>query len=799
MADFETTIAEIAELNDNLSMLNSTVGKTIEAFGGEAKRATKTLEKLNAAQAAAAKELEAHTKAQKDSRNYIKELAESQYEASKQSRSFGRKLDDLAGESVAFHKGLLRAKDTLASLAPLGKGIADTARAMYDGQKGASAYNKGLEGLGDTIEKVGSQFGILGTIIGKVLNFFIGYAIEVNKLSDRLYKSYGDLAKSGLSAADGMIGLADAARRLGYGLDEAGLQAFAHQLKESSSDLALLAGSAVDGRKRFTEIGAALADRGPVQRAFGNLGYNVEDLAKMSAKYIQQEVTMGRTKGRTDRDLVEGTKEYIRLLDLQAKLTGQSVDSLQDQMDANLRNERFQARLLELEAQGPEGIKAAQNLRLNMAALSKVAPQVAEGLMDLASGYPQTKKAQQAMLSGMADVPRAMERQLGGGFRELGQAAKNTTDIYGVQLGKFGLFGEVLGSLYEQVKLGTLSQQDFDKQIQKLIKEQKLQEAGADGVVDAQTGMRIEQMKTRDALQNLVLSGIVPVTSAMEGLASVVNNLTSMLPGGASRSLTAQQKAADAANYAQMGTGQRIMSGAARAVETVADYIPGMGGLAKQAMSERIKTETAGRYYTEADKFKVEDLFDFQGGVTGDLAHFRQLDPEVQNRAMVMAAEYLNLTGKKLKLTSAFRSAEEQARVDSGSNPKAAPGRSLHNVGRAIDFDRADVSALQQSGLLAKHGFTGLANDPVHIQALQLGGPALRSRSYLVGERGPELFTPGVSGAVTSNDQLQRAMGAGLDQQISLTRNQISQMEELISLMRNQNNISSKILQYSTS
>ena len=34
------------------------------------------------------------------------------------------------------------------------------------------------------------------------------------------------------------------------------------------------------------------------------------------------------------------------------------------------------------------------------------------------------------------------------------------------------------------------------------------------------------------------------------------------------------------------------------------------------------------------------------------------------------------------------------------------------------------------------------------------GGPVSRGRSYIVGERGPELFTPGSSGMITPNHQL---------------------------------------------
>ena len=39
-------------------------------------------------------------------------------------------------------------------------------------------------------------------------------------------------------------------------------------------------------------------------------------------------------------------------------------------------------------------------------------------------------------------------------------------------------------------------------------------------------------------------------------------------------------------------------------------------------------------------------------------------------------------------------------------------------------------------------------------QAREFGGPVSKGRSFLVGERGPELFTPNQSGNITANNQL---------------------------------------------
>ena len=40
------------------------------------------------------------------------------------------------------------------------------------------------------------------------------------------------------------------------------------------------------------------------------------------------------------------------------------------------------------------------------------------------------------------------------------------------------------------------------------------------------------------------------------------------------------------------------------------------------------------------------------------------------------------------------------------------------------------------------------------MDSLANGGPAKAGKSYIVGERGPEMFTPGVTGTVTPNHAL---------------------------------------------
>lgn len=104
------------------------------------------------------------------------------------------------------------------------------------------------------------------------------------------------------------------------------------------------------------------------------------------------------------------------------------------------------------------------------------------------------------------------------------------------------------------------------------------------------------------------------------------------------------------------------------------------------------------------------------------------IQPDLQNSINGLSAEYKQLTGKDLNITSGARSPQQQAQLfaNRGTNPYpvAPPGTSMHEKGGAIDVDPATADYLDKSGLLKKYGLhRPYANDPVHIEPIpQQGG-----------------------------------------------------------------------------
>lgn len=96
------------------------------------------------------------------------------------------------------------------------------------------------------------------------------------------------------------------------------------------------------------------------------------------------------------------------------------------------------------------------------------------------------------------------------------------------------------------------------------------------------------------------------------------------------------------------------------------------------------------------------------------------LEPEVHNLFTGMAKEYNQLTGKDIQVNRAWSSTEKQAELHR-KNPRkaAAPGRSLHEYGLAIDINTVNTKELDKLGLLRKYGFTaGVGGETWHLEPI---------------------------------------------------------------------------------
>ena len=316
----------------------------------------------------------------------------------------------LGSESAT--KGLNAAGQALGALA--GAGI-ESAKAMYQGKKDATAFNASLGELAKAATLAGTALTLLmpGGIIMKgiitAVTMFTGAVIATvqaaNEMNAKLYKGYEGLAKSGAAASDGMTGVFKDAKKLGLSMNE--LDSYVGLVAENSQELALLSGSVAGGRKKFADMGEALESS---RVGFFALGISQQEQNETIMRYTKNMTLSGRAQTMTTKELADGARSYIMEQDRLTKLTGLNAQAQQQLLDRAKDSEQFNSKIRALEMENTvESRKAADGLREGLKIAAMGGEKTAAGFMALATNNLRSADAQALFTSSYG---RAMQAPL---------------------------------------------------------------------------------------------------------------------------------------------------------------------------------------------------------------------------------------------------------------------------------------------------------------------------------------------------------------------------------------------------
>jgi len=237
--------------------------------------------------------------------------------------------------------------------------------------------------------------------------------------------------------------------------------------------------------------------------------------------------------------------------------------------------------------------------------------------------------------------------------------------------------------------------------------------------------------------------------------------------------------------------GERLIPKVAELLELLAklpELLRGSGGVVEDVFSiedmaamgdetaiarlefERLADMYGGYYESRAqgakdETYKLEQqMLDLEEATSATDAAFENLKNELKLESSVLDAKAM-LEDLKEKAVEAFQGADgalgeyEQGLIDAQLKVLAlaemiALTDSQKNQIRILvdtgDLERA-VSLIETIGA---GGYTPELNAMRFRGARAAGGPVMSGGTYLVGERGPELFTPGTSGSITPNNAL---------------------------------------------
>lgn len=859
--DIQDEIRELTLVMRNLgNVLSATADQEIEAFGKQLKNTTKDVKNFNSAIVDQfGRELKSTTQAAQGAADADREKIKAAKDAAKADREsfvYRRRersaFRDLAQEMSTTRGALGRLQESAlqraagndlaesailmgtAALEGLGKAALQTARDLYAGQQGAKVAAKAVQTFGDTVTTAAQGVGLAMTLLGgplrivgigltaasAVLSIFIkGFTLAAEQ-SDKLFDSFQELQKSGANASQGLAGVFTMMQDFSLGLDD--LAKMNSLLASNADALAVFGGSVARGARDLGLIGREIKTSG-LRGEFMRMGLTVDEINEGMAGYVNIQSRLGRLQTMTTGQITKSIAAYIRETDAIARLTGATRKEQEDAQKKAMAIEQFRFRINQLMAQGDEASIAEAN-RLNsiFKALNKVSPQLAEGFAQMTTGFVTEGGVGSFLITNAEALRVATDTTVGvgEGVEAIGRALNQGLRGPLGGLAAVGQFNKVVGMSYGELSDAEVATRDFAQRLRDVNGEQDRLTKNTESGVDAQVSMRESQMNSRDAMQSFINIGVNPATGALAHLASVVENLTQILPGG-SRPGTGM----NTPGYGAQGTGTRggsvASTGAGAAAGAIAgSVIPGVGTAVGGIVGGILGYMGYGALGGITDR--PQDFLDF-GSASGSLANFQQLDSDIQQRVLAAGRQYHDITGRKLQVNSAFRSTEDQRRLYAdyiargrSGMPVAPPGSSAHESGRAVDIqqgkgDRQAINSLNAAGL-----FQTVPNDPVHFalkgSGYADGGVATGPRSgYATVLHGTEAIVPlpdGRSIPVENRDSELAAPRApvpveipgyesAMTRQVDAMSQQIARLDTLIGIMRDQTSISSKILQVS--
>lgn len=476
------------------------------------------------------------------------------------------------------------------ALAALGQAAKEAGNAALQGSKKASSMNGAFDQLTESAKfaAVGLSLLIPGSALMKGVYAGITalattafdaankYREVAVKISDQLFEGYSALAQSGAAASDGMTGLFEDAKKLGYSMEE--LSQYTNLVAEGSKDLALFGGTVFEGRKQFADMGKSFDKYSADLIA---AGFTQTQINEGMMGYIKLQSRLGQSQGKTSDQLAEGARKYLLEMDGLTKLTGQTRKEMEDQRDRQMMNEQFAAKIRELQMRGtPEAAEAAKRLQAmgNMAA--RMGPDMEEAFLASVTGNYANEKAIGANIASQNQLMKSIQL-VEKGLMTPAEAMQSTAKA----MGKFGdsmnglaqvnAFEAAFGIKYNTVlQARILSEGDIVENLNKAEAERKKQGAEGDKVTDAalaaQVNFQRAMRSSNETVERLFIPGMAGATNAAaafatsaEGVAARMNKLFGISPEdvkkvGAAQEAEKTAKAASEAARAAEKTAQAV-------------------------------------------------------------------------------------------------------------------------------------------------------------------------------------------------------------------------------------------------
>ena len=566
------------------------------------------------------------------------------------------------------------------------------------------------EKLIDVTKKVGKSFVGLGKAAfegqGSISAFtdnVKGLGILGNRLDVNI-ETFRQLSQTGANFGKSIVDLRLAAGEAALPLDD-----FAKLVASNSNNLAALFGSTSQGAKEIANLGRITREVGIDRLA--PLGFTVDEINETLLLNLDNQRRSGVLNQLTDTQRVNSAIRFAEELDRLAKLTGQQRDELRASIESQKANERFQAFL-----QG-QTVETGDRLRAFAGTIEGISPQLAEGFQDLIAnaGVPVTESA----LALVQNIPGARDviNDLISGVTSSEQALVQIRDLSAGSIDKFRKatvtgqveFLQLQGGIIELGRRVTDSGAVFDEQ-----------RKSATSLVSNLTTFEQATKVLSSQFQGIETALLQSFGPALGGLVGGIQ--TAFGAGGAVAKALAGAPALTASLIAG-GLIGKVLFGPAVQVLTTAKGVA-MG----------INMSKGGGMFGGMGKA-------FGKGGTG-------VGGKVGNFARSGVGKSIGYAGLGMNALGAYSSLSDDDKTNDASGYGTIAGTVL---GGALGLLAGPGGALLGASL---GGMAGGAIGGMFGGGKAFGGGMDAGKTYLTGERGPEMITAGTSSTVTANNDL---------------------------------------------
>lgn len=559
---------------------------------------------------------------------------------------------------------------------------------------------KSQDDLVQGIRKVGNSFMGLGKAAFEgsgSISAFTDNVFGLQTLGNRLdvnIETFRQLSQTGANFGQSIVELRTAAADAALPLDD-----FASLVSNNSQNLAALFGSTTQGAKRIAELGRITRQVGIDRLA--PLGLTVDEINETLLLNLDSQRRTGVLNQLTDRQRVNSAIAFAEELDRLAKLTGAQRDELRSAIESQKSNERFQ---VALQGQTEETRRRLQGFA---GSLETISPALAEGVQDLIAtgGVPVTEAARELIFN----VPqlRGVIQDLISGATTSEEALANFAKVAEPSIARFAKatvtgtvgFTRLQGPLLEVVRRITdtgavLNEQN--KQATSLVSNLTSFEQ-ASKVLSAQfQGIETGLLSAFGPALGRLIGGIQEIFTGGGKIATMLKESPALTAGLFAGALTGKFLFDKAAQIGIIAAGTRLGTAHIAGGRT-------MGALAKSGVK----------------------------GVGGAM-----VGGGLMAGGTALAASAESTGGKMAGLALS---------AGGGALTGASIGMLAGPIGAAIGGVVGGILGTA-SGVLAMQ-----ANKP---PGKQFGGSMEGGKTYLVGERGPEMITSGTKSTVTANQDL---------------------------------------------